>query len=370
MGTEGPFRQPQRSSIALATLDPLPMKEPELPDDEDRRIFALHALQVLDTPPEERFDRLTRLARRAFGMPIALISLVDRERQWFKSVAGADVRETPRSVSFCGHAVLSDNTFVIEDALADARFADNPLVTGPPHVRFYAGQPLVSEEGYKLGTFCIMDKKPRRLSTEDMAMLQDLAALAQDELAVVDLTRLGLRVLKERDRFQRRTMIDPLTGLWSRGGMMELLDAEAGRSTRESTPFAVAFADVDNFKSINDAHGHGIGDAVLHELAGRMRSELRIYDSVGRWGGEEFLMLFPSCDLDGGALVAERVRRRIAAEPVRLGELSIPVTVSIGLAESGGGAAISTLVEAADLAMQRAKEAGKNRIATPLGLLP
>lgn len=345
------------------------MKEPEIPEDEDRRIFALHALQVLDTPPEERFDRLTRLARRAFGVPIALISLVDRERQWFKSISGADVRETPRSVSFCGHAVHYDTTFVVEDALADTRFIDNPLVTGPPHVRFYAGQPLVSEEGFKVGTFCIMDKKPRRLGTEDLELLQDLATMAQEELALFDLTRLGLRVLKDRDRFQRQALVDPLTGLWSRAGITELLDAEAGRARRDGSPFVVAFADVDDFKAINDTYGHPVGDAVLREIAGRMRTELRVYDSIGRFGGEEFVMLFPNCDLAVGAQVSGRVRARIAETPVRVGALSIRVSISVGLAECRGDDAIAERIEAADHAMLQAKRAGKNRVATATGVL-
>lgn len=340
------------------------MKEPQIPDDEDRRVFALHALQVFDTPSGERFDRLTRLACRAFGVPIAFVSLVDRQRQRFKSVPGSDVEDIPRSVSFCGHSVQHDTTFVVEDTLTDDRFVDNPLVVGAPHVRFYAGEPVVSEEGIKLGTFCIMDKKPRRLSTEDLTMLKDLASLTQDELSVVDLTLLGLRVLKDRDRFQRQTMIDPLTGLWSRTGMTELLEAELGRVRREASPFVVAFADVDDFKSINDTYGHATGDAVLHEVASRMRAELRVYDSVGRWGGEEFLMLFPNCDTTAGVLVAERVRAHVAHLPVRSGEFSIHVTISIGLVECSHESVLNERVAVADQAMQNAKEAGKNRVAT------
>ena len=118
------------------------MKTPDIPPDEDARLAELRSLNVLDTIAEERFDRLTRMARRLFGVDVALVSLVDESRQWFKSCAGMELSETPRDISFCGHAILGDGAFVIPDALQDERFCDNPMVAGPPHVRFYAGCPL------------------------------------------------------------------------------------------------------------------------------------------------------------------------------------------------------------------------------------
>ena len=163
------------------------MLEPLLPADEAERLAALRALNILETAPEDRFDRITRLAARLFDVPIALVSLVDANRQWFKSCYGLSATETPRSVSFCGHAILSDDTFIIPDALLDARFADNPLVTGAPHVRFYAGQPLTGMDGLKLGTLCIIDHKPRHLSEQDREALRNLAALAQQELNLTQL---------------------------------------------------------------------------------------------------------------------------------------------------------------------------------------
>jgi signal transduction histidine kinase len=165
------------------------MLEPSLPPDEADRLAALRSLFILDTPPEERFDRLTRLAKRLFNVPIALISLVDANRQWFKSRQGLSVSETPRHISFCGHAILQDEPLVIEDALLDPRFADNPLVTGKPHVRFYAGQPLLGPGNHKLGTLCIIDRQPRQMSPADLAALRDLAALAQEELNATELNQ-------------------------------------------------------------------------------------------------------------------------------------------------------------------------------------
>lgn len=158
------------------------MKEPALPANEADRIEALRSLGLLDTPPEERFDRVTRAAMRAFNVPIALVTLVDMNRQWFKSCIGLDVSETPRTVSFCGHTILSNKPLIIEDALEDQRFRDNPLVTGEPHIRFYAGQSITARNGYNVGSLCIIDQKPRRLKPFQVRHLQDLAAWAESEL--------------------------------------------------------------------------------------------------------------------------------------------------------------------------------------------
>lgn len=158
------------------------MLEAPIPVDDALRIADLCALDVLDTPPERRFDRITQTAQRLFKVPIALVSLVDMNRQWFKSAAGIDATETPRSISFCGHAIHHDSPFVISNALADARFDDNPLVTGPLQLRFYAGMPLKSTNGRALGTLCLIDRKPRQLSGDELVMLTDLGAWAEREL--------------------------------------------------------------------------------------------------------------------------------------------------------------------------------------------
>src|SRR5262245_44439822 len=135
--------------------------EPRLPENEEARLAALRRLAILDTPREERFDRITRLAMDVFDVPIALIGLVDANRQWYKSCLGLDGSEAPRNLTFCAHAILQDDPLIIEDALLDPRFAGNPFVAGPPHVRFYAGQPITSEGGHKLGTLCLIDRVPR-----------------------------------------------------------------------------------------------------------------------------------------------------------------------------------------------------------------
>ncbi len=158
------------------------MITPGVPVDEAERIVELRSMQILDTPAEERFDRITRIATRLFQVPIALISLVDSNRQWFKSCQGITDKETPRDISFCGHAILEDRILCVPDSLKDPRFADNPLVTGEPGIRFYAGSPLLGPGGRKIGTMCIADRKPRTLSQSDLTQLSDLGAWASLEL--------------------------------------------------------------------------------------------------------------------------------------------------------------------------------------------
>ncbi|PZP93291.1 MAG: histidine kinase [Variovorax paradoxus] len=158
------------------------MPSAPLPADEDARLRALRALLVLDTPPEERFDRVVRFAAEQMDMPIALVSLVDGDRQWFKSRIGMAAAQTGRDISFCAHAILQPGTFVVEDALLDARFADNPLVTGAPHVRFYAGAPLSAPGGERVGTLCVLDSRPRNLDAVELAVLEALRTLVNQAL--------------------------------------------------------------------------------------------------------------------------------------------------------------------------------------------
>jgi len=163
------------------------MQEPHYPENESIRIDTLRSLNILDTPSEERFDRLTRLAKRLFAVPIALVSLIDVNRQWFKSCIGLDVTETARNISFCGHAILGNEILMIPDATLDERFYDNPLVTDDPKIRFYAGVPLVVANGSKVGTLCLIDRQPRTLTDEEQELLRDLGHLAEQELAAIHL---------------------------------------------------------------------------------------------------------------------------------------------------------------------------------------
>ena len=221
------------------------MNAPDLPDNEQTRLKTLKSLDVLDTQPEERFDRLTRMCKRLFGVPIALVSLVDENRQWFKSCVGLSVSETPRDISFCGHAILGSEIFVIPDAAKDERFADNPLVVDEPHIRFYAGCPLESRNGCKLGTLCIIDREPRELTQEDFDTLKDLAAMVERELEAVQLATL-----------------DELTKISNRRGFMALAQHSLNLCTRQEISASLAFVDLNNFKPILPQRGDNFDQAI------------------------------------------------------------------------------------------------------------
>jgi len=172
---------------------------PARPDNEAARQDALDNLKILDTPAEERFDRIVRLTRRLFEVPISYVSLVDRDRQWFKSRIGLEAQSSPRDTSFCGHAILQDEALIIPDARKDLRFAGNPMVIGDPFVRFYAGQPLRSPEGLKVGTLCIVDQKPRVFTPHEYELLHELTALVERELELRDVIEAQNEAIMAKD---------------------------------------------------------------------------------------------------------------------------------------------------------------------------
>jgi len=178
------------------------MKKPEIPYNESQRMDALCGLNILDTPAEERFDWITRVAQRCFKVPITLVSLVDSERQWFKSRQGLDTSETARDISFCGHAILSEDILYIPNALDDPRFTDNPLVTDAPYIRFYAGAPLHAPEGQRIGTLCIIDDKPREFSSDELGILRDLADGVEAELERTHLLEMSHALRQSEERLQ------------------------------------------------------------------------------------------------------------------------------------------------------------------------
>lgn len=314
-----------------------------LPADEPRRIAALYALELLDSEPEARFDRVTRLAQRVFGTQIATFTLVDSERQWFKSAQGADGLEDPRDISFCAHAILEDGSMVVEDATLDERFTDNPLVLGDPNIRFYAGHPVSAPGGERLGTLCVIDDKPRASAEFDVEALAELAAMVEAEVAALSLA-IG----------------DELTGLTNRRGFEMLGERLLAAARRLDLPVTAIYADLDNMKPINDLHGHDAGDRALTEIGTLLERSLRSSDLIARLGGDEFCALMIGAAAEDAAAAFGRVeqalRRRNAetAEPFSL-------SLSLGSAEAGAGeeVALAELVATADQRMLEAKRAKK-----------
>jgi diguanylate cyclase (GGDEF)-like protein len=336
---------------------------PAIPSDEDERLAALMSVGILHTQPEERFDRITRLASELLGTPVAMVSLVDRDHQWFKSVHGLDVSGVPRDDSFCGHAILADEPLVVEDALSDDRFVDNPFVTSGPRIRAYAGQPIRVGAGHRVGTLCVVDTRPRPFSEHELQNLRDLAAIVEDEIQRGMLHEIRTELLSQRDELERKAMIDALTRIWNRGAIMEILQREIARA-RRGTPVSLAMIDADHFKLVNDTYGHPVGDQVLAELAQRTRRAVRDCDEVGRYGGEEFIVLLSGCDARFAHIAGERIRAAVARDPFTTTAGPLEVSVSIGMATftSGHHTSSDDLIADCDRALYAAKAGGRNRV--------
>jgi diguanylate cyclase (GGDEF)-like protein len=461
------------------------------------RLASLYRTGLLDSRPEAAYDAIVEAARDIVGVPIALVSLVDKDRQWFKARVGLDVVELPRETAFCSHAIKTpDVPFVIEDAIADARFVDNPLVVGDPRIRFYAGFPITDEEGRGLGTMCVIDREPRQVTTDQMHQLQRLAIVAQElvrlrvrtedleearsraEQAIAELHRserllaslvepapdpvvrlsatgvieamnfAAIRALSPdgtskvgdhistlavtRDMYEKvwalvtealntgtpreldkvwfqpvqgpplwcrvrilpvtepgsgargayftatnitsaveneqrlatLALTDPLTGAANRVALTERLhDALARLDRGESAGVGIAMIDLDHFKELNDRYGHDVGDSALVEVVKSLRSIIRSRDTVARFGGDEFIVMFD--DIDEHEMVDQLAVR--LAEQFDL--LTVPtdterarVPGSIGIAWSLDAIPGRELISRADRALLEAKRRGRNRV--------
>lgn len=315
---------------------------------EQARLDALARYDILDTPNETVFDRITSLVCRIFAVPMATVTFLDAHRQWFKSRQGVADCEGDRGPAFCNLTIRQSDPLIVTDTHRDGRFADNPLVLGPPFLRFYAGIPLRSTEGQNIGTLCAMGPEPRAISAEEIAILSDLAGVVMETLE--------LRLL---------ATTDGLTGALSRRAFRDegaRLLALAQRHRHEVSCIAL---DLDHFKSVNDGHGHAAGDAVLFGAVAACRRLLRQTDLIGRVGGEEFAVLLPYTDRAAALGVAEKLHAGIAAESFDGSDGPFKVTASFGIATVTPTAAdLDSLLALADAALYRAKSEGRNRCIT------
>ncbi len=325
------------------------MQPAVLPVNEAQRVATLHGLDILDTPPEERFDRLTRIARRMFEVPIALVSLVDSQRQWFKSRTGVVARETPRDISFCSHAILGDDIMVVSDARYDPRFHDNPLVTGPPFVRFYAGCPLRIGES-KIGTFCLIDDEPHTFGDAERRLLRDMAAMAEQEISALHLAT-----------------TDELTTIANKRGFEALAEQSLRVCKRMQKPATLLFFDLDDFKLINDRYGHAEGDRALQTFSRALVQVFRDSDVIGRLGGDEFVVLLTGATGATADTVVPRMHETIKRFQAASG-LGYRIGFSVGQTEFDPErhTGIAELLRDADTAMydNKRRSKGSSRTAT------
>jgi diguanylate cyclase (GGDEF)-like protein len=347
-----------------------PMKPPKIPDNEAARMQALHDLNILDTPIQENFERITRITQALFNVPIVSFTLIDSQRQWFKSMQGLDVCETSREVSFCAHVINQDELFVINDALEDPRFADNPLVTRDPKIRFYAGYPVRSADGLRIGSLCIIDKKPRFFTDNELASLKDMAAMIETEISAKRNRTIQDQLLDELALAKKQALVDGLTRLWNRSGMEDLVHKQIAIAKETQENFGIALIDIDNFKSVNDKYGHSAGDSILRAVAKRLLTGYRATDTVGRWGGEEFLVIMNNSDTDSAFNAAERARKTLSSQPILFENLEITITVTTGLSNFDWADPCETiqLVSSADKALYEGKLEGKNVVKISLDI--
>lgn len=330
---------------------PAAPKHPE----EERRVAAVRALRVIGTPAEERFDKVTRLAKKALGVPYAAVTIVDGEKHWTKAVEGDDHTLTPRDETYCTWVVVSpERLMVIEDALSDPRVSDNPHAAS---FRFYAGL-KVESQGLPVAVVCIGGPLPRKLLEDEIQVLEDLGGVVTEELHSRQLSETQLAMAEELAVVREKSTTDSLTRAWNRGAIFEIAAREI-----EAGPLGLLLLDIDFFKKVNDTYGHPAGDEVLRRVADRVRKVLRSTDALGRFGGEEFMIFLPESDPGGMEVLAERIRHAVAAEPFPLPSgVNLNVTVSLGGVLCPVGSSLDAMISMADEGLYESKGNGRNRV--------
>lgn len=269
------------------------MIAPPVPDNEAERLAAMDQAMCAFVPREERFDRITRTVRRLLDVPIALISVVERDAQWFRSAQGLAELETPRNISFCGHAVASGNVLAVPDATNDPRFWDNPLVTGSPYIRSYLGIPLSIAPGVRVGTLCALDNQVRNFTQQDILGMEDLAAMAEAELRLDAMGATQRHLLTALGQAERRTSMEPATGCWNARGFRELVSMTVADCARQGTTAALCYVRVRNYGNLT-SDGDKAHAAIMRQvLAQMLRRRLPDNGALGCLGERDFCALVP-----------------------------------------------------------------------------
>lgn len=354
------------------------------PEQEQARLQALARYRVIDTVPEQAYDDVVKIAAAVAQTPVALIGLLDRDRQWYKAKVGIENDAAPRRNTFCTRLIdFPNDVLVIPDTHQDEIVANNPLVQTPPYIRFYMGAPLLTDDQHMLGSLCVIDYEPRQPSAEQ---IEALAALARQVMHLLELRQRNhevLELLAERSvqmlelSQQQRTlqvhnqhlknasMTDGLTGLFNRAAFDQHMASLFVQAHKHNAPLSVMLIDADHFKSYNDQFGHLAGDEALRQLGKILQQTSRKTDIAARYGGEEFVLILPETSAKAAQLIAERLCDQVAQHPFEYRVM----TISIGVAtwpNVGEQLSVSALLEAADQALYRAKRQGRNQaVAAP-----
>ncbi|MEL7013010.1 MAG: EAL domain-containing protein [Pseudomonadota bacterium] len=333
----------ERHALELIRLDP---EDQNL--DEAARLEALYRMQILDTKEEEVFDRIPRMITQALGVPMAAIALIDEDRRWFKSVAGGKRGQIPRRDSFCNVTIQKGDPTIVSNTLKDAVFRENVLVKDAPHIRAYLGVPLVTSDGYRIGSVCCVDKKPRDFSHDDIQLMKDMSLIVMEQMEMRTLA-----------------LFDPLTSARTRRGFCSEAKHRLEHARLTGDKFAVVMLDIDHFKSVNDAYGHSAGDEILTGVGQRVAELLPDDALFGRMGGEEFAVALPGQCEEAALHYAETLRRRIEHPSFETKWGPLQITISVGVAQADGlTQGLEELLEQADWALYEAKAKGRNLVVT------
>lgn len=313
--------------------------------EEEQRISALRRYNILDTAPETEFENIIGLVQSTFNVPMAAISFIDTDRQWFKASRGLEITETPRDVAFCDYTIRSDEPFVVADAKSDERFEDNPFVTDEGGVQCYLGVPLKTPDGQNIGSLCVIGTEPREFSSAEASVLTGFGKLVVSQLEL-----------------RQAANLDNLTHTMSRGAFLDQLDIAIKSFLQKGIGSTLAIVDVDKFKHLNDTYGHPVGDKVLQEFVSAILSTLRADDLVGRLGGDEFGILLRGVTPATASVVLARVHEQVMK--IKFVEYpDIKVGTSLGYAAiSDDVKSKEAWIQLADEALYQAKNNGRNQI--------
>lgn len=340
------------------------MLKPSFPNLIPESPYDLLTNTISENPLQNHFERILRLGKSLFDVPYVLASALNEQTHTFQSLCDQDSLEIPYESSFGKHVLHQEDIFYISDTLKDERFCFNPYVRGEPHIRFYAGHPIRLHQK-KIGTLSIADSQPRYFSQNHLNLLKDLTDLIEIQIQNHAVTTDKGKLTSELKQARMASMVDSLTGLWNRQGIYNILRHRMDEYFLNGTGFAVAILDIDYFKNINDTYGHDSGDHTLQLIAQSLITGCRETDAIGRWGGEEFLILINDSNPLHVAEIAERIRHTIREQKISLpSQKNIEITVTIGLTTISPHThpTLEDLIKKADMALYQGKRLGRNQV--------
>ena len=362
LGVSGLFNSEQRVDACFQRLQDM---LPPIPQNEVRRLEVISRLHLANTPNQREFDDVTNLARNITNSPISLVTVVDKDSQWFLSHQGLDVHETSRSISFCAHAIIGSELLEIKDAMCDWRFKDNPLVVGNPNIRHYAGVPLILDSGEAVGTLCVFDIVTKELTSTQKTALRTLARSVVNEIEllrkIAKLNQTLERNVSLESQISAPPALDPLTHLPNRSTLVDRLNQQLLLTKRHPKKVAVLLINLDHFSVINNTLGSTAGDEAIAQVASQLKNHLRASDTLARLGFDEFAVVLPDIHSAEDAMLVSKKMHKALNQTANLNGHHYLIKGSIGIALFPDHSDKSeTLIQQSHLAVQSAKQSGGN----------